>query len=62
MNAAEKYAELTKSKDMYNPGALVNLGAVHIQRGDIEKGRECFLAALDSDTSCVEALYNLGNI
>ena len=31
------------------------------QKGDYEKAREYYREALNNDSSCVEALYNLGN-
>ena len=40
--------------------ALVNKGNVLYQKGDYEKSREYFREALNNDSSCVEALYNLG--
>ena len=57
---AEKYAELARESDSYNPAAFVNLGNCHYQRGDLEKAKELYVVALDNDASCVEALYNLG--
>ena len=60
MEQAEKYAELARESDSYNPAAFVNLGNCHYQRGDLEKAKELYVVALDNDASCVEALYNLG--
>ena len=40
--------------------ALVNKGNVLYKRGDFEKAREYYKEALNNDSSCVEALYNLG--
>ena len=40
--------------------ALVNKGNVLFNKGDFEKGREYYREALQNDSSCVEALYNLG--
>jgi tetratricopeptide (TPR) repeat protein len=40
--------------------ALVNKGNVLFARNDYEKAREFFKEALSNDSSCVEALYNLG--
>ena len=40
--------------------ALVNKGNVMFARNDFEKAREYFKEALSNDSSCVEAMYNLG--
>ena len=56
---AERYAELAVKADRYDPGALVNKGNVLMMRGDAEKARDCYREAVQSDASCVEALYNL---
>ena len=42
--------------------ALVNKGNVLFAQGDHEKAREYYMEALQNDSSCVEALYNLGNL
>lgn len=42
--------------------ALVNKGNVLYTKGDFEKAREFYKEALQNDSSCVEAQYNLGNI
>ncbi|KAK7108172.1 hypothetical protein V1264_015957 [Littorina saxatilis] len=57
---ADKYAEVAMTADRYNPSALVNKGNVLFARKDYEKAREFFKEALSNDSSCVEALYNLG--
>ncbi|XP_064098521.1 intraflagellar transport protein 88 homolog isoform X1 [Macrobrachium nipponense] len=56
---AEKYAQMARDSNGYNDSALVNLGNCCFQRKDYEKAREHYVAALDIDASCVEALYNL---
>jgi len=61
-NQAEKYGEMARQVDSYNAAAFVNLGNCSLVRGDIEKAKELFACALDSDASCVEALYNLGEM
>ena len=38
----------------------MNKGNVLFQKGDHEKAREYYREALSNDSSCVEALYNLG--
>ncbi|XP_041354058.1 intraflagellar transport protein 88 homolog isoform X2 [Gigantopelta aegis] len=60
MSQADKYAEIAMSADRYNPAALVNKGNVLFARHDFEKAREFYKEALSNDSSCVEALYNLG--
>jgi intraflagellar transport protein 88 len=57
---AEKYGEMARQADSYNAAAFVNLGNCSLAQNDVEKAKELFSCALDSDASCVEALYNLG--
>ncbi len=57
---ADKYAEVALAADRYNPSALVNKGNVLFAKGDYEKAREFYREALQNDSSCVEAQYNLG--
>ncbi|KAK2185541.1 hypothetical protein NP493_231g03022 [Ridgeia piscesae] len=57
---ADKYAEVALAADRYNPSALVNKGNVLFNKGDYEKAREFYREALQNDSSCVEARYNLG--
>lgn len=38
----------------------MNKGNVLYTKGDFEKAREFYREALQNDSSCVEALYNLG--
>ena len=57
---ADKYAEVALQADRYNPSALVNKGNNLFAKGDHEKAREFYKEALSNDSSCVEALYNLG--
>lgn len=51
---------MARDANGYNDAALVNLGNCCYKREDYEKAREHYIAALDIDASCVEALYNLG--
>ncbi|XP_047741162.1 intraflagellar transport protein 88 homolog [Hyalella azteca] len=60
LSQAELYASQARDSNGYNEAALVNLGNVCYLRGDYEKARELYLAALDIDAAAVEALYNLG--
>jgi len=57
---AERYAELAVKTDHYDPAALVNNGNLLMLRNDVEKARDSYREALQSDASCVEAMYNLG--
>ena len=56
---ADRYAEEAVKADRYDPAALVNKGNLLLTRGDIEKASECYRESIQSDASCVEALYNL---
>ncbi|KAF2357550.1 Tetratricopeptide repeat [Trinorchestia longiramus] len=60
LSQAELYATQARDSNGYNEAALINLGNVCYLRGDHEKARELYLAALDIDAAAVEALYNLG--
>lgn len=46
--------------DRYNPAALNNKGNTVFSRQDYEKAAEFYKEALRNDSSCTEALYNLG--
>lgn len=48
--------------DMLVLTALVNKGNVLFHNHDYEKAREFYREALQNDSSCVEALYNFGNV
>ncbi len=48
------------SADRYNPAALVNKGNTEFVKEDYEKAAEFYKEALRNDSSCTEALYNLG--
>lgn len=60
IDQAEKYGEMARQADSYNAAAFVNLGNCNLAQNEVEKAKELFACALDSDASCVEALYNLG--
>ena len=45
---------------LYFLSALVNKGNVLYSSKEYEKAREYYQEALQNDSSCVEALYNLG--
>ncbi|MEE6472719.1 hypothetical protein FKM82_009699 [Ascaphus truei] len=57
---AELYADLAVSSDRYNPFALTNKGNVVFRSGEYEKAAEYYKEALRNDSSCTEALYNIG--
>ena len=58
---ADRYADLAMNADRYNPAALVNKGNTVCVKQDYEKAAEFYKEALRNDSSCTEALYNLGN-
>lgn len=49
------------SDDLYNPGALNNKGNTVFVKQDYENAAEFYKEALRNDSSCTEALYNLGS-
>ncbi|KAM5335166.1 intraflagellar transport protein 88 homolog isoform 4-T4 [Glossophaga mutica] len=57
---ASSYADLAVSSDRYNPSALTNKGNTVFANGDYEKAAEFYKEALRNDSSCTEALYNIG--
>ena len=57
---ATNYADLAVNSDRYNPAALTNKGNTVFANGDYEKAAEFYKEALRNDSSCTEALYNLG--
>lgn len=59
---ADRYADLAMTADRYNPAALINKGNTVFVKQDYEKAAEFYKEALRNDSSCTEALYNLGNI
>lgn len=48
--------------DRYNPAALINKGNTLFVKQDYEKAAEFYKEALRNDSSCTEALYNLGHL
>lgn len=46
--------------DRYNPAALINKGNIVFVKQDYEKAAEFYKEALRNDSSCTDALYNLG--
>uniref|UniRef100_A0A8C3RKX7 Intraflagellar transport protein 88 homolog n=1 Tax=Chelydra serpentina TaxID=8475 RepID=A0A8C3RKX7_CHESE len=57
---ATNYADLAVISDRYNPSALTNKGNTVFANGDYEKAAEFYKEALRNDSSCTEALYNIG--
>ncbi|KAJ1113787.1 hypothetical protein NDU88_002029 [Pleurodeles waltl] len=57
---SDMYADLAVAADRYNPYALTNKGNSLFITGDYEKAAEFYKEALRNDSSCTEALYNLG--
>ncbi|MBN3306649.1 IFT88 protein, partial [Amia calva] len=57
---AERYADLARSADRYNPAALVSKGNTLFAKSDYKKAAGFYKEALRNDSSCTEALYNLG--
>ena len=59
---ADRYADLAMTADRYNPAALINKGNTVFVRHDYAKAAEFYKEALRNDSSCTEALYNLGKL
>lgn len=57
---ASHYADLAVNSDRYNPSALTNKGNTIFANGDYEKAAEFYKESLRNDSSCTEALYNIG--
>ncbi|KAG1659633.1 Intraflagellar transport protein 88 [Nymphon striatum] len=60
LELAEKYADKAILADRFNPGGLVNKGNCCYLQGDVEKAREFYKEAISNESSCIEAIYNLG--
>lgn len=59
---ADRYADLAMNADRYNSSALANKGNIVFVKQDYDKAAEFYKEALRNDSSCTEAIYNLGNI
>nr|DBA32669.1 TPA: hypothetical protein GDO54_000444 [Pyxicephalus adspersus] len=57
---ADLYSDLAVAADRYNPLALTNKGNAVFINKDYDKAAEYYKEALRNDSSCTEALYNLG--
>lgn len=60
MQNAQRYAEICREMDSYNPAAFINSGTLEMIREDYEMARSYFENALEIDSTSFEALYNLG--
>lgn len=60
LTQAGLYADLAINSDRYNPSALTNKGNNVFANGDYEKAAEFYKEALRNDSSCTEALFNIG--
>jgi len=57
---ADRYADLAVTADRYNPAAIINKANIMFVKQDYEKAGELYKEALRNDSSCTEALFNLG--
>lgn len=60
LELSESQALLGRECDMYSAVANVNMGNCSFAKGAYEKAKEFYNLALENDSSCIEALYNLG--
>lgn len=60
LELSESYALQGRECDMYSAVANVNLGNCSFAKGRYDKAKEFYNLALENDSSCIEALYNLG--
>ncbi len=60
LEQAEGQALQGRECDMYSAMANVNTGNCFFSKGAFDKAEEFYNLALENDSSCVEALYNLG--
>jgi intraflagellar transport protein 88 len=58
-DSGEKYADLSVDADRYNCKALVNKGNFMYVRGEWEKAKQFYESAINVESDCVEAIYNL---
>lgn len=58
--SAESQASQGRECDMYSAVANVNMGNCCFIKDMFEKSKEYYNLALENDSSCIEALYNLG--
>jgi intraflagellar transport protein 88 len=59
VSQAEKYADEAIESDRYNVGALVNKGNCLFRKNELHKAQDYYREALNQETTCPEALYNL---
>lgn len=60
MKNADRYAEICREMDSYNPATFVNSGTCEMIKEDLEQARVYFENALEIDAMCFEAIYNIG--
>lgn len=60
MQNANRYAEICREMDSYNPATFVNSGTCEMIKEDLEKAKGYFENAIEIDAMCFEAIYNLG--
>lgn len=57
---AEKYSEIAKSLDSYNPATYVNQGVCEMMKNDYYTAKTLMETALEIDSTNFEGLYNMG--
>lgn len=60
MQNANRYAQICREMDSYNPAAFINSGACEIVNGNLDLAKGYFETALEIDAMSFEAIYNLG--
>ncbi|XKL66407.1 hypothetical protein PGB90_009827 [Kerria lacca] len=60
LELSEKQALQSRECDMYSAVANINMGNCFFSKKIYEKAKEFYNLALENDSSCIEALYNLG--
>jgi len=56
----DQYKTVLKGDSAFSPRAALNVGSIHLERGQVEQAVTCFRAALEMDGSLIEAHCNLG--
>lgn len=55
---ASKFADLAIEIDKYSPASLVNRGNCFYEQKQLEEACQCYLQAMQIDSTCIEAMYN----